>query len=370
MWSEQIPDLQSEKFDWLIAPAHGDLSWFAEGFCKVGYGLYGQSFNENPNEFIYGFYDKSGTIAINPRFAEVEDFSDGLSAASVLPASGSHSNLWGYIDKSGEFLIEPAFNFAESFSEGLALVSDGEETWCIDKKGESKFLYPDSQHARILRRGFAISAKMKNNRMPFINWDKNRFGYLNSNGDVAISNSFTEAHDFSEGYAVVGLGDSYAFIDINGSRLGDQLFTEAESFENGFANVKFKEGANELSGCLNSKGEIVAIRSGSGEDYGRFSNGLCAYRDPHSELFGYKNLSLEIVIEPQFLGAGSGASQFSEGFAWIREQDRTISLIDELGERAVSHFPHELIPVVGQVGGASTVQLFGMYGSVGLKISN
>ena len=57
-----------------------------------------------------GYIDSTGTLVIEPRFAEgAADFSEGLAAFSpgvIYPGNGK----WGYLDKSGKGAIKPRFN--------------------------------------------------------------------------------------------------------------------------------------------------------------------------------------------------------------------------------------------------------------------
>ncbi len=68
----------------------------------------------------YGYVDRSGAVAVEPRFDDVMPFSEGLAAVRV---GGPDEGKWGYIDASGGFVIEPRFAGASFFSEGLAAVT-------------------------------------------------------------------------------------------------------------------------------------------------------------------------------------------------------------------------------------------------------
>ncbi|MEP7355078.1 MAG: WG repeat-containing protein [Acidobacteriota bacterium] len=90
-----------------------------------------------------GFIDKSGKLVIPARFAEANDFAEGMAAVRVEEGVDSK---FGYLDQTGAFAIMPQFNQAYAFSEGLAAVEIGGTavdhqllgaTWgFIDKAGE------------------------------------------------------------------------------------------------------------------------------------------------------------------------------------------------------------------------------------------
>lgn len=73
----------------------------------------------------WGFIDRSGQIAITPRFDQVWHFSDGRA-----------NEQFGYINRRGKLVIEPRFEDAWYFAHGLALVQVDGKYGYINKKGE------------------------------------------------------------------------------------------------------------------------------------------------------------------------------------------------------------------------------------------
>ncbi|MGI7994039.1 WG repeat-containing protein, partial [Campylobacter coli] len=51
----------------------------------------------------YGFIDRSGKFAIEPKFDSGEYFSEGLAGVKL-------NGRWGFIDRSGKFVIKPKFD--------------------------------------------------------------------------------------------------------------------------------------------------------------------------------------------------------------------------------------------------------------------
>src|SRR5687768_17545234 len=62
----------------------------------------------------WGFIDKTGTLAIPPKFESALSFSEGLAAVLL-------DDKWGFIDKNGILVIENQFDQVAQFSEGVAL---------------------------------------------------------------------------------------------------------------------------------------------------------------------------------------------------------------------------------------------------------
>ena len=75
---------------------------------------------------LYGFIERSGKVAIPPRFGEALAFHEGV--AAVRPKKTTiygRGDTLGYIDKSGKYVIEPQFNEAHLFQNGVARVHVG-----------------------------------------------------------------------------------------------------------------------------------------------------------------------------------------------------------------------------------------------------
>lgn len=140
----------------------------------------------------------------------------------------------GYIDAKGHVVIPPAFDARgdygyDDFFDGIALVEIGRQYWYINAKGERLFRAHDSGP---FSEGFA----------DFRQGD--RFGYLNTRGEVVVPAMFDAADRFSEGLAAVQIDRRYGYIDSQGRLAIKPNFGLAFPFKNGFARV-----INE-TGCL------------------------------------------------------------------------------------------------------------------------
>lgn len=90
-----------------------------------------------------GFADLNANVIIPPSFDFALPFQDGLSAVCKgckVEKENEHSKIiggkWGFVNKSGELAIEYTYDrIDENFSNGHALVSDGNESYIIDKSG-------------------------------------------------------------------------------------------------------------------------------------------------------------------------------------------------------------------------------------------
>lgn len=108
-----------------VFEVEGDGRGFHEGLATI-------ALKKGPDEFSWrvGFIDHQGKTAIEPRFAEARDFSQGLAAVRPTRTPGlpyGMGDSWGYIDKSGNYVLPPQFNQAYGFFNGLARVHVGGE---------------------------------------------------------------------------------------------------------------------------------------------------------------------------------------------------------------------------------------------------
>jgi hypothetical protein len=121
---------------WAIEPRFESASSFSEGLAGVR--LQGK----------WGFVDGSDRLAIEPRFEEVGQFTEGLAAACFskvvyaregIPAVfRPHGGDWGYINREGSVAIEPRFSDVHAFHDGKAGVrlSRWSPVVFIDRSGQ------------------------------------------------------------------------------------------------------------------------------------------------------------------------------------------------------------------------------------------
>ena len=79
-----------------------------------------------------------------------------------------------------------------------------------------------------------------------------KFGYIDHTGSFVIRPIYDYAYDFSEGYAVVGIGSRYEFINKHGAALRALSYGFARAFSDGLAAVapNDKWGFIDKSGAL------------------------------------------------------------------------------------------------------------------------
>lgn len=106
---------------------------------------------------------------------------------------------WDIIDKNGNIL------FRINGAKDVGLFS--EDRIVVKKNGFSIIL--NEQFNEVFRSDkydIVRFSKMKSGRIPYFDYSKRHFGYLDKNGNPAILAKFTDAQSFSAGLAIVGVG--------------------------------------------------------------------------------------------------------------------------------------------------------------------
>ncbi len=89
-------------------------------------------------------------------------------------------------------------------------------------------------------------------------YQNQRFGYINTKGELIIKPQFKEGADFSEGLARVRVGGLFGYINIQGNTLIKPVYDYATDFTNGIAKV-YKNGAPVF---INKEGKELFVAKG------------------------------------------------------------------------------------------------------------
>lgn len=181
----------------------------------------------------YRFVDRSGKVRFKHPVYSPGNFSEGLASVRV-------GDLYGYINKNGNFCLRPQFLEAGEFHEGLAAVRRSVEEardtaslvcqadWgFIDKNGKMAFAANDYRidSDSWFSDGLAVVSV------------GDRCGYVDKSGRLAIKPLFEWAGPFCDGLAAVKIGLRYGFINKAGKLVIEPQFNLAGNFSDGLAPV-------------------------------------------------------------------------------------------------------------------------------------
>lgn len=169
----------------------------------------------------------------------------------IFKYTKTRAGFWGFADINGRTIIEPSFMKCSDFSNcGVALVfyTTSNECDLININGqiiqtESKeFEY---KHSTISTLNGFIS--ISNN---------NKYGFLNSRGQIAIPMKYNKATDFNENFAIVEKESKFYVIDTNGVEILINIpkIIDFDIFSEGLARIK--NGDTNFV-YINTKGNIV-----------------------------------------------------------------------------------------------------------------
>lgn len=224
-------------------------------------------------------------------FTDPEGFVNGLIDVRV-------GEKWGYINTNGKIAIPAKYDDVSEFNGGYAVAKTGATYMVLNTAGEEKIVQGAVVSVNRFQEGMA----------PFKSHDK-RFGFVDTDGKIAIPAQYESVGFFSNGLAWAKTGKSVGYINKKGEWAIPPTFSEAKEFdaESGLARIKTATG---MWAYTNSKGELTYMNDT--ETYGDFSNGLADGKK--NGLKGFYDTNGKWVIQPQY----ENVRNFKNGYAAAR----------------------------------------------------
>ncbi|RPI79037.1 MAG: WG repeat-containing protein [Desulfobacteraceae bacterium] len=388
---------QSEaNINFVIKPQYDLASDFHEGFARIG-----MINPKDTNQMLFGYIDTTGQIVIPCKYLLARDFSEGLAAVFFRDEWGN--GRVGYIDKKGELIYQAdfkvdkfIFGWADSeqvpalsdFHNGRALIMhEGYGPVFIDTKGKVAINNKKIIKARGFSDGLAVAGIYIVQKLPGYTRSETFYGYIDIRGNFVITPQFLEAHDFSDGVALVKkdvspkksrflLANELPYDIINNK--GKVLKTIPRDFDTNYAEQKkFMEGmlrfqANGVYGFFDKAGNIVI--KPQFKNVSNFHEGFARvemYQD-NKQVFGYINKKGELAIQGNeyILPIGKPDGDFKNGLAQIRVTknfayrygfiDTTGKIVIEPVHSDIGFFSENLT----RVGNVQTNSVFNKYGYI------
>ena len=186
----------------IVLPCEYYLNWQAEVTTfPEGMGVLAQvaGFDKEESDAIPGEY------MLMTRYGEVISLPDGIIPCSwadmsegLIAVEEKDTELLGYADREGHIVITPQFERVYEFNQGEALVMLSDDQWAlIDSKGNVLLREGDEEFPILLPE--ATTGK------PFyaVQNADGLYGYIDTQGRIALPYQFAYAEDFRGDYAIV-----------------------------------------------------------------------------------------------------------------------------------------------------------------------
>jgi WG repeat protein len=329
----------------------------------------------------WGFIQKDSSFAVEPAYAWVSPYSNGLAwysfsgqteryghFISYVPgldgerfefayglryfSPAPHNEALGLMDREGKVVMKPTFHCAGPFRQGLARVATKEEagTGFIDRDGRFE-IEPQFDEATdfdenksIVALGDRYGLVGPDGRFivqPTLDYLWNfseglartkaggKYGFVDNAGHFVAGPAFDDALDFSEGLAAVKVEQNWGYIDRSGKFAIEPIFYTADCFSGGIAEVDDWDSNDPFfitkSGNKSSTDAGAVRLDGQSE----LHEGLTKIQK--QGLWGFTDSDGKLVIEPRFRSVGD----FSNGFARASDLKGLWGYIDRAGNEVI-----------------------------------
>ena len=215
----------------------------------------------------------------------------------VIQTRPIDSKEWGYINLDGNFIIDAQYRKCYEFSEnGYAPIFEKKKGYFfINIQGET--LQTEISDFG-LKEIFGVTGFDEGLAPVRVNGN---WGYLNSDGNLAIPAKYSKVSSFKEGYAIAQVGGNFYIIDKQGNEKLVEVpgVVDIKPFSENLAPYKM---ANGLSGFIDANANVVI--EARFVSVGYFNAGL-AWAKTNVATIGYLNPAGEWVIQPQIFIANN-----------------------------------------------------------------
>lgn len=160
----------------------------------------------------WGYVDVTGNMVITPKYRDAKLFNDGV--ALVL----DKDHQWGFIKEDGTYIIKPTSNEYTEFNNGLAwVVATNSAPSAINKDNEIQFTLKEAKRVKAFSENLSAFS--------LIIEEEEKWGFVNTKGDIIIKPQFTKVNKFHEGLcAVKNNSNKWGFINKKGELIINYQF--------------------------------------------------------------------------------------------------------------------------------------------------
>jgi len=185
----------------------------------------------------FGYMNAQGKVVVPTIFDGVFLYNyDATFENDLFPIR--QGTFWGYCNLKGEVVIPAKYYNAYPFEGGLAFVELAQDIAPDYNKNRAFIDYTGKQitkHDEYDHNSF--KPIVKENLIAIKDFKTDKWGYLNTQGNIAIPFVYEYAAPFSEGLAAVIKNDKYGYIDKTGKEVIKTQYFIGSSFNEGIAVV-------------------------------------------------------------------------------------------------------------------------------------
>ena len=162
---------------------------------------------------------------------------------SLIPVCRTENGVekWGYANKSGKEIIPCKFYDAEPFYNGVAFVKTDDLSWRLIGT-DGKFKGDLIVRMTDVNEEKPVGDFNNSEKRAWIRESRDKYTFIKTNGSKAFKNIYYNyVESFSNGYAMVRVGEEYKFINKYG-KVKSPVYKDAKSFSEGIAAVRKDSG--------------------------------------------------------------------------------------------------------------------------------
>lgn len=291
--------LMNERGEWIFEPKYDSCTGVWDGYALV------------ESNGKYGYIDCDGNLAIDLQFDDADIFMNGLAAVAI-------GTKCGVIDTKGNYIINPQFDKPEySFS----MTFDSNNNLVASKNNKQGVVNVSGKVIIPFEYDYVLSIYNETEIIGYKAVDGLNCIFFDKNGKQ-ISNDYFDSDSsfgFGDGLYVIKKDDKFGYMNTNGEIVISPQYDKATTFENGIACIQY----NNEYGCIDKQGKTVV--EPQFDEMKNFSEDLAAIKI--SGKWGYIDKSGKIKISPIY----DEADNFSDGIAKV-ETNNKIGYIDKSGK--------------------------------------
>lgn len=188
---------------------------------------------------------------------------------------------WGYIDTSGTVVVPPNYSFARDFVNEIGIV-ELDKKWGVVNKKATVLVPCNYDNVDFLEN--------TDEKIIRISLHQQKYGLIDSLGQITVSSSYDKIGDFSENRLAVMLNNKWGFVNKNGVEIIPCIYNKINNFHEGYATVK----KGSKWGIINKNGDTIIEFEHN--HLGNVRDGLVWFHAMQGK--GYMDVQQNIKIEP------------------------------------------------------------------------